>query len=375
MINKKRINTTWKRICIILCFIFCGISIYGLDIVIIPITYYEKQGSNFVQRNYERNITEDIAELLNKYHDIQIDKTPLRDRLAGATDSDARRVAEYYQTNDILYGSVKSDGNSFTAELKIYNLRREDYGLFFASDSINQYDRLIKTLYEHIMEWFNTERDKMDRLRDEIRDLKAELEAVRDGINGKPEKEELKTEFVLRLPVNAGYWSYVDQLWVEMVQGTVEARLGIELVPELQLPEKRNKERELSFGLQIGYRNGITNVKDDVMLHTIIINPVLGYHLNFYTKNWLCLGAGIFYERAFWEINDRDYEKTEIFQQSLTGYSIILDYSYRFNRRVALSIGANLNGYFVSDTSMVMRVYFGTVITLLGGKNEKLSGN
>ena len=355
---------------IILLCLFGKPPVYGLDLVIIPITYYERQEAGYVQNNYKSDITADIVAWISKDHDVRIDRTTLSDRLAGAADSDARRVANYYRINDVLYGSIKSDGNSLVAELKIYNSEREDYELFFASDAINQYERLIKTICQNILEWFHDERDKVDQLRVEVRELRKELESAKIGIRRKAADDTMKKNFVVRIPLSLGYWSYFDKLWVELVQGTAEFKVGLEMVPELQLPAPSGKKSEVSLGLDVGYRNGITSTTDTVMLHSIIVNPVLKYHLNFYTKNWMSLGAGIFYEHDFWDIKERQNQKRQKYQQSLTGYSAVVDYSYRIDQRFTINLGVNFYGYFVGNTSPVIRFYFGTVITLLGGDNE-----
>jgi TolB-like protein len=360
--------------CVLLACVFGAVPAYAADIVIIPVNYYEKQGANYAQRSYDKDITADIVAWLNKYHDIATDRTPLRDRLAGATDSDARRVAEYYSVHIVLYGSLRRDGNSLSAEMKIYNKHSDETETIYASDTVNQYERLVKTIGERILDWYETDRDKVDALWREVHDLRSELASVKEDVTGKQkkgakeERQEVEKEFYLRLPVTVGYWSYVDQVWVGLVQGTVEARVGIDVFPELQFPLLFGMQNELSFGLHTGYRNGVTGGREALVMHGMIINPLVGYHLNFYPKNRICLGAGVFYELDFWEIEEPEYEGAQSYQQSLTGYSLLLDYSYMINRRVTVNFGMNLAGYFVRDTSVVVRVYFGTTITLAGGK-------
>jgi gas vesicle protein len=364
----------------ILLFILGGTAVYGLDIIMIPVIYYEKQGTGYVQKTYRRDITADITSILNKYYNIQVSKTPLNDRLAGVTDLDARRASEYYHVDDVLYGTIKDDGSSLQAELKIYNRRREDYGLFYASDTNNQYERLIKGVSEHIMEWYKTDRDKVDALNHAIQDLQTEIASIKEELENREKtrsearkkvKDEVEKEFTLRLPVNAGYWSYIDRLWVESVQGTVEMVVGLDMFPEMQFPALYDMKNEASFGLNIGYRNGVTRNKGAVLMNGIFINPEIKYHLNFYTKNWICIGCGLFYENDTWSIEDREYQRNINSSQSLTGYSVSLDYAYRINRLFTVNIGTNLYGYFVEGSSPVVRSYLGTVITLIGGKNEK----
>ena len=369
-------------VCGIVLHMVTGIAVVeGLEIVVMPITYYERRGANFVQGTYTRDIAADITERINRYHDVRIDRTPLNDRLAGATDNDARRVAEYYRVDEVLYGVVRNDGNSLVAELKIYNRRREDYGRIYASDAGDKYERLIDTLSGNILEWYRTNVDKVDVLMNEVRDLREEIATVKEELKGearserertrKEARENLEKEFALRVPVVVGYWSYIDREWAEMVQGTVEATTGIQMYPQMQFPLLADMKNEMSFGLRIGYRNGITRNKGNVLMHGVLINPVAGYHLNVYTTNWLSIGAGVFYELGIWEIEDREYQERQSYQQSLTGYTIILDYAYRFNRLFTVNIGADVCGYFTRSSPPVIRTYLGTVITALWRGNEK----
>jgi len=366
----------------IVLFILAGAAAaQGLEIVVIPINYYQRRGANFVQGTYTRDITEDIAERMNRYYDVRIDKTSLSDRLAGATDSDARRVADYYHVDEVLYGVVRDDGSSLVAELKIYNRRREDYGRIYASDVVDKYERLMDTLSGHILDWYRTNVDKVDVLRNELRDLREEIAAVKEGKKDEARaerdrvkreaRENVEKEFALRMPVVVGYWSYIERDWAETIQGTVEATTGLQMYPKLQFPPLFGMKNEMSLDLRIGYRNGVTRNRGNVLMNGVLINPAANYHFNIYTMNWLSIGAGVFFELGIWEIEDREYQKKQNYQQSLTGYTIMLDYAYRLSRLFTINIGADVYGYFSRDSSPVIRTYLGTVITVYGGGNGK----
>jgi len=349
----------------------------GIEIIVSPITYMEKRGSNFVNGTYSRDIAVDIAARIDRFYNVRIDRTQLNDRLAGTTAADARRAAEYYRAEYVIYGAVRNDGNSLAAELNIYNRRNEEHGLIYASDTANNYERLVNTLGRNIQEWFRTDTDKLDTLRNEVRDLRTEIDLLRDeekstGRNReraerKPDEEIVK-EFSLKIPVSLGYWSYTEREWSETIQGTVELTTGIQMHPELQFPSLFGMKNELSIDLLIGYRNGVTGLRDYALMNGIMISPSVGYHINVYTKNWLCAGAGVFYELGMWEIEEREYGGKESYRQSLTGYVISIDYAYRVNRNFAVNFGANMYGYFTLESSPVIRTYLGTVITVLGGK-------
>ena len=376
-----------KLILSIIIHMFASVAVLsGLEIAFIPISYYELRGTNFVQGSYKRDITEDIANRLNKYYDTRIIKMTLSDPRAGVTALDARRAADVNQVNEVLYGVVRDSGSSLVAELNIYNRRSEDVGVIYASDASDMYERLINTLVGQILDWYRTNVDKIDALRNEVRDLRTEINSKNVGEEAITKREEARAErarakreamegvekeFALRIPITVGYWSYMESVWVEMIQGTVEVTTGVQMYPEMQFPALFGMKNELSFGLQIGYRNGVTRNRDNVIMNGLLINPSVGYHLNFYSMNWLYIGTGVFYELSMWEIEDIDYNERQSYMQSLTGYILTLDYSYRFNRLLTVNFGTNFYGYFGFGTSPVVRVYFGTVITVLGGLSER----
>jgi hypothetical protein len=355
-----------------------GMPVFGIDIVMIPVSYYEREGALYVMKEGPEDITGDIIEWLEKYYNIRLDRTELNDRLAGATDADARRVAAIYDIEHVLYGVVKEDPDSLTAEFKIYHARLEKYELFYARDTKEHYERLIDSLCEHILAWYHTDRDKLDILRNEIEHLR---EAMRDVPLREEQAEEsgeevpvveVEKEFGLKIPVRAGYWSYMEKRWTELVQGTVEVSFGVEVFPRLQFPNLFGTMRnELLWGMQFGYRFGITAKRQEIQVHDIIINPRVGYHFSFYDTNWATVGLGMFFQWGIWKIGTDGYTQPEEYSQAYTGVSVLADYSYRFNKRVAINLGVNVYIYFVSDTPTVINPYIGTVITIVGGDYEK----
>ncbi|MDR3130096.1 MAG: hypothetical protein LBU18_00960 [Treponema sp.] len=353
-------------------------GVFGIDIVIIPITYSEKSGNNYAVKSYGRDISEDIGRRLNIYHTVQVDREHIYDRQAGVTGADARRAAEYYNTNDILYGVMRGDGQLISMELKIYNRRQERHELFFAGDTLDCYERLIEEISGHILEWYRTDRDKVDALRFEVGALKKDLEETRSAVMeiGKAKKEKPllagpAKEVSLKLPIRAGYWSYLQGDWTEMVQGMVEWNLGLDFYPQMQFPAIAGMRNELSAALFTGHRFGMAAGFDSAEVHHIIINPAAIYHLNVYSGNWLSGGAGIFFEYGIWHIERLSYNESIDSRQALTGSSILFDYSYRFNKYITLDFGVNLYLYFAGNSSPVIRSYLGTAITLFGGDYEK----
>ncbi|GHU91188.1 hypothetical protein FACS189476_11780 [Spirochaetia bacterium] len=361
---------------IIFIFLTAGTYLFGADIIITPINYFEKSENNFVKRVYEKDISADIAEWLNRYYGVQIDKSDPKDRLIGFSEIDARRLSEFYQVNYVLFGTIREEGNYLNAEIKLYNERQNDYISFPASDTNAYYSRLIKTICEHILDWFHVEKDKVGRLNNEIEELRGELSTLKAELNSKnvPEKKE-KTEPVhevtLRIPVRAGYWTYINTDWIEFVQGTAEVMSGLDFSPELQFTAFGGRRNEITFSLLFGYSYGTTSKRDIVNVHNILVNPSINYFLNVYTNNWLAGSVGVIFEQGIWHVEETDYGVIRDYQQFLTGISTSLGYLYRFNKTIAMEIGANMYFYFAENTSQVIKPYLGAVFTLLGRNYEK----
>jgi TolB-like protein len=358
-----------------------GVPAFSLEIAVMPVNYYERREGGYALTEAAWDITGDITERLEKYYDVRLDKTGVNDRLAGATDSDARRAAGVYEVKYVLYGSVKADGSSLTAEFRIYNARLEEYANIYAGDSIDRYDRLIKAICDHVFDWFHTERDKADALRAEIDDLKKTIEAMEARGQGKDAGREAEApdsglaetekEFGLKLLVKAGYWSYVEREWVKKVQGIAEGLAGIEMYPKLQFPNIGGMRNELSLGLQVGYRYGKDPEGNERRAQGIIVNPFTGYHLNFYTDNWITFGLGAFFEYGMWHLEPSGYGRTVDSGQVLVGLAASVDYVYQFNRTIGFNLGTGAYIYFAGGTSAILRPHVGVRITLAGGWYEE----
>jgi TolB-like protein len=376
--------------CIIL-FVFRGVFVYSVDIVMLPLSYYERESNGWVRKKYDRDIRRDLEEYINRYHTVRFDDTSPYDERAGITESDVRASSERYQSNYVLYGLMKRESNALYMELKLYNQSQRKDELFFASDRFDSYDRMIKGMSDQILDWYHTDRDKIDSLKEDIAVLKEDIKSVRikqetatsdvpkpHVVKEKKEKpvrpprEKPPKEFTLRFPIHAGYWTYVESGWTAMVQGTVEGTVGVEIVPELQFPAIGGLKNELSLSFTLGYRFGLNPRPDTILrVHDIIINPGITYHLNIYNNNWLLIGSGVFYEQGLWHIEQSKYNTIHDYSQSLTGVSTTVGYSYHISKMFTVDMGVNMYFYFTADTSPIVRAYVGTVITILGGLYER----
>jgi hypothetical protein len=352
---------------------------YGSEgIVIMRMSYQEnKRADTAFYDEYENAVSVDIGQYLKPYYRIFIDSTLSQNRDTGITRADAEEALSNYPANFVLYGSIANEFDYLHGRMELYDKRNNSVEYFYASDGIDEYDRLIETLCNHILAWFHTETDKLDAMLSDIEELRQQLKEIKTETEQKrieprsskdEESEEPLKEITLQIPVRVGYWSYTKTNWVERIQGTVEASVGVEFIPELQFAPINNMRQELSINLFAGYRYGLNAGEDILRLHNIVVNPGITYRLNVYSNNWMLLGIGALFEFGLWHIEEPEYGTVMNYQQSLTGISALLGYSYRISKMFTVDVGANLYFYFSQGASPVIRPYVGTSIIIMGGK-------
>ncbi len=355
---------------------------YGSEGVVIMRMSYQagSRADALIQTQYENNISVDIGKRLTPYHRVFIDSTLSTNRDTGITKADAEKALSNYPANFVLYGSIANESNYLQGRFELFDKRNNKVEYFFASDGINEYNRLIQTVSDNILAWFQT-KTEVDDLLSEITELREKVaqmeneESDKEPQKNKKEKAEIKKEpplkeITLRIPVRVGYWTYTQYDWVNQIQGTVEVNTGIEFIPELQFSTINGMRNELSLNLFAGYRYGLNSGNDPQQVHSIIINPGITYHFNFYTNNWALLGLGVLFEYGMWHVEEPDYGVVSDYKQSLSGMSVLLGYSYRISNRLTVDLGVNMYMYFTRGASPVLRPYFGTSIILLGGKHS-----
>lgn len=376
--TKKSTRFTTSMCMVFLFLIVCIVKTSSEEIVIMPISYFE----NRIIHDFDRDITMDIGEQLDRFHTVLIDKSLPSIREAGIGEDDLRRVADilaYRNSNYILYGSFYNEGVFLRAEIHLYDKRNERAEVFYSSDSVDNYDRLLQTVADNILDWLHTRRDKNGYLEHKITALQEEIDKIKNDslltqeekeIEEKKPREQPIKEITVRIPLRFGYWTFTDTEWVERVQGTLEGNTGVEFIPELQFPSVGGMRNEISIDLYVGYRFGTNAGDDPLSVHGILVNPGLTYHLNVYTNNWLLLGIGFLYEFRIWHIEEPSFGTISDYNQSLTGLTGLVGYRYQFNRWVSVDFGTNAYFYFVSDESTVLKPYLGTTITITGGENS-----
>ncbi len=389
-------------------------------IVIMRMSYREYQRTNTViQQQNENNISEDIGKYLRPYYRVFIDSTLSANRDTGVTRADAEAAVSNYPANFVLYGTITNESQYLQARFELYDKRNNRVEYFYGSDGIREYERLIRTISENILSWFQTKTDKVEELRSDITAMRQELEEMkreqgkgeelnsevermaeelermkreeeeREELNSevraiREELEEMKREeeegkeeaeyekeITVRIPVRVGYWSYTESEWVERIQGTVEANVGVEFIPELQFRPILGMRNELSIDIFMGYRYGLNvSNSDQQQVHSIIVNSGITYHVNVYSNNWILMGAGLVYEMGMWHVEESEYGMISDYRQSLTGMSVMVGYRYRLSNRLSVDLGANMYIYFVEGASTVIRPYMGLSATLTGGKYD-----
>lgn len=390
-----------KRVCVIAMIMYVTVlsAVYGSEGIVIMRMRYGMERDAGVQSGDVRNISQDIGRYLRPHYRVFVDATLGGNRDSGITRADAEKALGNYPANFVLYGAVTNEGNYLQGRFELYDKRNDRVELFYASDGMGEYDRLIRNVSGNILTWFQTKGEKIDEVMSEVMELREELrgevwelkekvteieregeeqERLRERERSVPverevfEREEPEKEITLKLPVRVGYWTYTEKGWLERIQGTVEANVGVMFIPELQFPSIKGWRNELSIDIYAGYRYGLNAGADFARVHSIIINSGLTYHFNIYHNNWLEIGAGVLFEYGIWQVEEKEYEEVTEYRQSMSGLSIMVGYSYRVAERVTIDMGANVYVYFAEGASAVLRPYMGTSIIIVGGKNSAI---
>jgi hypothetical protein len=255
---------------------------------------------------------------------------------------DAERRAAELGTGYVIYGYLKKSAGYWFMEGRIYDAGRKvvEYR-FYGSDEEDQYERMIEAVGRNLRDYYY-------------------------GKAGRPAGagEEVK-EFALRLPVGAGYWTYVNKGWVQSIVGVTEVRAGLEVFPELQLPVFHGKRHELSAGITADYRYGIGNPdRYAANMHAVQAGLPVTYYFELNEAHRVGVSVMPFYEADILEVVEK-YEEAAAHVLSLGGVDIGVRYRYKVNERFTIDgeLGAGI--FFMKDTAPVVRATVGSTVTLV----------
>lgn len=334
-----------KKVCVLVC-VFCISMLYAhaLNVYVAPLTVFsEPQGKRL---RLPETPEYKISTYLKKYWlDGLVNFALLPDTDIDSVQSimDAQKVCTLARCDYLLYGYIKKSDTYWSTEIKLFNsYTKKHERIFFASDDAEHYTRFCETTARNIAEWFA-----------------AELRIVPQY------KMPEKRRFALDLPFNAGYWTYADSAWANVILGTCNINIGTEFSPGITLPIFFGKRFDVSFGLLLGYRLGVGNPDAyKSYLHDLSIT-VPAYLNCFLTEHHkLSLGLGLLYESDFLVLYKK-YEESSLHIVNQFGTLMSLEYRYKLNDKFSLTSGFDFDIYFSKQTKPAFKTRFGAVYTIL----------
>jgi len=300
-----------KSLCFLLS-VFIFFASYASEIKIAPVAMYDTNGN---KTTFPFNPSKAIYKELEKHwFEGLVSFSLVSENRHGIplTIMDANRICLSENADYLLYGYIKKNDLNWLSEIKLYSLsEKKIVKEFFASDSIEHYERLLNVLCHNILYG---------------------IEEV-TGFNQDELKREKTRPMELRIPASIFYWTPVDSKWGNKISGIAGMNAGIEFFPPQPVMTAKEKLIDLSFRLNLCWDIGL-NKKDSypLTLNTIAISlPVLA-HVHFNETHSLYGGIGFAYNIELMSIRPK-YEEEEFLCQNVFSFETITGYEFTFNNK------------------------------------------
>jgi hypothetical protein len=265
---------------------------------------------------------------------------------------EAARLSEMQGVQYLLYGFIRVEDRFASVEYKLYDAESKSVvKLFFSSDSIDAYDRLVETLRSNIRDYF------VDEL----------------GF-GPPEAENAEVNIVM-LPVSLGYWTPMDAEWSPYMAGLVHASISGLFIPSDPAFHIFRRRATWGFGVGLGYAIAVSRADFEPATYNRI-------SLRLPVEGFLDIG-GVRSERIFTPgthvfnlgisadlhldilAQSRKYGELVSSVSSALGMSVKAGYIYGVSRKISLGLNANFGyvGYVPAQltfsTAITMNIFLG----------------
>lgn len=241
---------------------------------------------------------------------------------------EASKACEILKTQFLIYGYIRKDSNSWYTELKLYNNNSKKVEQdFFASDDINNYERMLKDIGDKISVYFQKEY--------KIGDKPKELIAIRD--------------FEMRFPFSLSYWTPIDPDWNDVLIGIVGANAALEIFPPMETKVFKTRIYDYSFRPEVSFQFGIGRPsRYPGTYFSFIINLPIILNLYYTDLHSLKLGAGLNYELQFLNVIPK-YDTNYFDIQNQGGAYFLIGYEYKLNEKWKITTELDTSIYLISQ--------------------------
>ena len=288
---------------------------FSAEIIVSDIAVYDKDGKKI---EMHVNPSKLIYEKLNKHwfegliHFSYLDEDKYG---ISYTIIDANKICSVEHKDFIIYGYIKKEENNWFINLKLYDKERKIVSdEFYASDSLEQYERLINIISEKIV---------------------SGLEEI-TGINQIVKEEKDNHALELKLPASLYYWTPIDTKWSKKLLGIAGINAGLDFYPPFPKTIVNGMLIDFSGRLNLSWNFAI-NQKDiyPLFLNNISISIPALAHIHFDTRHCVYLGIGFSYELELMNIEPK-YEKKQFFYQNMFSFENITGYEFSLTEKINL---------------------------------------
>ncbi|MCL2793555.1 MAG: hypothetical protein FWD87_10765 [Spirochaetaceae bacterium] len=302
-----------KKISIVI-FSFIVSPLFALEIHIAPISFIDTIEERVFSR---REIAREIASGTEKYLEGKnVFFREIRNQEVNAPVSviDAINVGGKERVEYLLYGFIEKRAHTYRAEVKLLDFEnRRIRKIFYSSDDIENYERLIKDLSYKIVSYFDS--------------------VFAFGIAA-----EEPGRLMLSIPLSFGYWNCLNPEWMNAVIGTGAVSTGINLITNDRRFSNLKQRAYLSWNLNIEYRYGIG--KEDVELEDVHIAslsfPIRVHIESLSREGGFFFGVGLQYEFYIANIEET-YAEANRFLYTHMGVLGTFGYQRRISKRMRMA--------------------------------------
>lgn len=304
-----------KRVICFTALLFSLVIASASEIKIAPLAVYDGDG-NKTEAPY--NPSKAIHDELEKHwFEGLVTFSLLAEKSHGVplTILDANKICAEESADYLLYGYVKKNESSWLCEIKLYSAaEKKIIKEFFASDSLEHYDRLINALCRNILYGLEEE----------------------TGFNQGELKRKKTRPLELKIPVSLFYWSPVDSDWGDKILGIAGVNAGIELYPPQPVIVLNGKLIDFSARFNLSWNIGI-NKKNTypLVINTMAVSLPVLLHVHFNERHSLYGGFGLAYNIEFMSIKPK-YENEKFLYQNIFSFKTIAGYEFEINDKAHL---------------------------------------
>lgn len=304
-----------KKILCFIVFLFSAFTTFASEILIAPIAVYDSNGAKTsVSKGPDKEI---YTELEKHWFEGLISFSWLEEKKYGIPVSiiDANTICVSENVDYLIYGYVKKNETNWNGEVKLYDaVEKKIIKEFFASDSIDQYDRFINVLCQNVL---------------------SGIEEI-SGLNQNELKKKETRLIELYIPVSLFYWTPIDSGWGNRILGIAGLTTGLEFYPPQSVVVTRGKLIDFSARFNLGWNIGINKKTSyPLILNTIEIGLPVILHLHFNEFHSLYGGLGLAYNIELMSIRPK-YEDKKFLYQNVLSLETIVGYEFAPSEKIKL---------------------------------------